>query len=160
VHCIQYLSYPSYNDTMPRFYNPRLGKENEPVDPRVGFRGRLQYDPQQDSGSSGSEVNDLHPERTYDTDLRRVEADERPDIESINDDQGRIKKFITAAKTANKFRQKASIDEPNIRGEVPRSEAVIGGVEVPSLGDEYGKVGSIGYAKKPQPNSGKFYGFG
>lgn len=140
MHCIQYLSYPSYNDTMPRFFDPT-------------------YDPRQDSGSSGSEVTDLNPERNYDTDLRRIEEQERPDVEAINDDQARIKRFITAAKTANKFRQKASIDEPTLRGETPRSEATIGGVEVPSLGDEYGKVGSVGYAKKPRAQSGTFYGF-
>ena len=117
------------------------------------------YDPRQDSGSSGSEVTDLHPERNYDTDLRRIESDVRPDIEAINDDQARIKRFITSAKAANKFKQKASIDEPTLRGETPRSEAVIGGVEVPSTGDEYGKVGSVGYAKKPRSQSGTFYGF-
>lgn len=118
------------------------------------------YDPRQDSGSSGSEVTDLNPERSYDTDLRRIEESKRPDIEAINEDQGRIRRFITSAKAANKFRQKASIDEPTLRGETPRSEAVIGGVEVPSLGDEYGTVGSVGYAKKPKPQSGTFYGFG
>jgi hypothetical protein len=117
------------------------------------------YDPRQDSGSSASEVTDLHPERNYDTDLRRIEESERPDIEAINDDQTRIKRFITSAKAANKFKQKASIDEPTLRGETPRSEAVIGGVEVPSLGDEYGTVGSVGYAKKPRSQSGTFYGF-
>lgn len=125
---------------MPRFFDPT-------------------YDPRQDSGSSGSEVTDLNPERNYDTDLRRIEEEKRPDIEDINDDQARIRRFITAAKTANKFRQQASIDEPTIRGEIPRSEAIIGGVEVPSLGDEYGKVGSVGYAKKPKAQSGTFYGF-
>jgi len=117
------------------------------------------YDPRQDSGSSGSEVTDLHPERNYDTDLRRIDESERPDVEAINDEQGRIRRFFKAAKTANKYRQKASIDEPTLRGETPRSEAIIGGVEVPSLGDEYGTVGSVGYAKKPKAQSGRFYGF-
>jgi hypothetical protein len=125
---------------MPRFFDPT-------------------YDPRQDSGSSSSEVTDLNPERNYDTDLRRIETQKRPDIEAINNDQIRIKRFITAAKTANKFRQKASIDEPTIRGETPRSVAVIGGIEVPSLGDEYGKIGSVSYAKKPKAQSGTFYGF-
>lgn len=117
------------------------------------------YDPRQDSGSSGSEVTDLTPERNYDTDLRRIEEAERPDIEDINADQGRIRRFFSAAKTANKYRQKASIDEPTLRGRTPRSEAIIDGVEVPSQGDEYPKVGSVAYAKKPQPRSGRFYGF-
>jgi hypothetical protein len=117
------------------------------------------YDPRQDSGSSGSEISDLVPERNYDTDLRRIPQDERTTVEPINEKQEGIKKFFSAAKAANKFRQKASIDEPTLRGETPRSEATIGGVEVPSLGDEYGTVGSVGYAKKPRPQSGTFYGF-
>jgi hypothetical protein len=140
MHHIQYLSYSSYNNTMPRFFDPT-------------------YDPRQDSGSSGSEVTDLNPERNYDTDLRRISEEERPGVAEINDDQTRIRRFITAAKASNKFRQKASIDEPTLRGETPRSEATIGGVEVPSMGDEYGTVGSVGYAKKPRSQSGAFYGF-
>lgn len=117
------------------------------------------YDPRQDSGSSGSEINDLVPERNYDTDLRRIPQDERGEVEDINEKQAGIKKFFSAAKAANKYRQKASIDEPTLRGETPRSEANIDGVEIPSLGDEYGTVGSVGYAKKPKPQSGTFYGF-
>jgi hypothetical protein len=125
---------------MPRFFDPT-------------------YDPRQDSGSSASEVSDLNPERNYDTDLRRINAEERSDIKGINDNQGRIRRFLTSAKAANKFRQKALVDEPTLRGETPRTEATIGGVEVPSLGDEYGTVGSVGYAKKPRAQSGTFYGF-
>ena len=140
MHHIKYWDYFFYNNTMARFFDPT-------------------YDPRQDSGSSGSEITDLHPERNYDTDLRRIGEAERPDVEAINDEQGRIRRFFKAAKTANKYRQKASIDEPTLRGETPRSEAIIGGVEVPSLGDEYGTVGSVGYAKKPKAQSGRFYGF-
>jgi hypothetical protein len=125
---------------MPRFFDPT-------------------YDPRQDSGSSASEVSDLNPERNYDTDLRRINAEERSDIEGINDNQGRIRRFLTSAKAANKFRQKSLVDEPTLRGETPRTEATIGGVEVPSLGDEYGTVGSVGYAKKPKAQSGTFYDF-
>jgi hypothetical protein len=118
------------------------------------------YDPRQDSGSSGSEVSDLTPERQYDTDLRRVEEEDRVGVEDINDDQGRIKKFFAAAKTANKFKQSALVDEPTIRGKTPKSEAFIQGVQTPSMGDEYGTVGSVGYAKKPKASAGTFYGFG
>jgi len=117
------------------------------------------YDPRQDSGSSGSEINDLVPERAYDTDLRRVDEDVRSGVEPINDKQQTVKRFFSAAKAANKYKQKASIDEPTLRGKTPRSEASIDGVEVPSLGDEYGAVGSVGYARKPKPQSGAFYGF-
>lgn len=118
------------------------------------------YDPRQDSGSSGSEVSDLTPERQYDTDLRRVDEQDRVGVEDINDDQGRIKKFFAAAKTANKFKQNALIDEPMIRGKTPKSEAFIQGVQTPSLGDAYGTVGSVKYAKTPKAFSGTFYGFG
>ena len=117
------------------------------------------YDPGQDSGSSGSEVSDLNPERIYDTDLRRLPEETRGDVEDINQKQKRVGRFIKAAKTANKFRQSALIDEPSIRGETPRSEAVIGGTQLPSLGDEYPKVGSTNYARKPLPGFGTFYGF-
>jgi hypothetical protein len=141
MHHFKHWDYFFYNNTMARFFDPN-------------------YDPRQDSGSSGSEITDLHPERNYDTDLRRIAESERPDIEAINNDQGRIRRFFKAAKTANKYRQEAYIDEPTIRGETPRSPAIINGAEVPSTGDEYGTVGSVGYAKKPQPQSGTFYGFG
>lgn len=117
------------------------------------------YDPRQDSGSSGSEVSDLNPERIYDTDLRRVAEDERGDVDEINEKQERIGRFIKAAKTANKFRQQASIAEPTIRGETPRSPAIIDGAEVPSQGDPFPQVGSTNYARKPKPGFGTFYGF-
>jgi hypothetical protein len=140
---------------MARFYDPRLGKEDEPFDPRVGGKGRLQYDPSVDSGSSGTEVTDLNPERAYDTDLRRVEPDERDAISSLNNKQERVAKFMAAARTAGKFRQKAGIDEPTIRGKTPRGEAEITGTALPSMGDTYGKVGSTNYASRPSPNFGR-----
>jgi hypothetical protein len=46
------------------------------------------YDPRQDSGSSGSEISDLNPERAYDTDLRRIEEDERGDVEGYQRQAG------------------------------------------------------------------------
>jgi hypothetical protein len=113
------------------------------------------YDPRQLSGTSGAEVSDLRPEQAYDTDMRRVAPEDRRSVESVNDNQGRVEKYFKAAKTAGKFRQKASIDEPQIRGKTPRSESSIDGVELPSLGDTYGTVGSTGYARKPLPSFGK-----
>lgn len=107
------------------------------------------YDPRQLSGTSGAEVSDLRPEQAYDTDLRRVDQEARSSAESVNDQQGRVEKYFRAAKTAGKFRQKASIDEPQIRGKTPRAQANIDGTDLPSLGDTYGKVGSTGYARKP-----------
>lgn len=112
------------------------------------------YDPRQLSGTSGAEVSDLRPEQAYDTDLRRIAPEEREAVEPINDQQRRVEKYFRAAKSAGKFKQKAAIDEPQIRGKTPRREAVIGGTNLPSMGDTYGKVGSTGYARKPQPRFG------
>ena len=116
------------------------------------------YDPRQLSGTSGAEVTDLHPEQAYDTDMRRIEPSERSSAESVNDKQGRVAKFMAAARSAGKFRQKAMIDEPGIRGKTPRTEANINGTALPSLGDTYGRVGSTNYANKPQPRFGRPFG--
>lgn len=113
------------------------------------------YDPRQLSGTSGAEVSDLRPEQAYDTDLRRIAPEARSSAESVNDDQGRVEKFFRAAKSAGKFRQKAGIDEPQIRGRTPRTEATIDGTALPSMGDTYGKVGSTGYARRPLPSFGR-----
>jgi len=115
------------------------------------------YDPRQLSGTSGAEVSDLRPEQAYDTDLRRVAPGDRSSAESVNDKQGRVEKYFRAAKTAGKFRQKAAIDEPQIRGKTPRRQANIDGTELPSLGDTYGQVGSTGYARKPLPSFGRSF---
>ncbi len=113
------------------------------------------YDPRQDSGTSGAEVSDLRPEQAYNTDLRRLDPEERASVESINDDQDRIAKFMRAARTAGEYKQKASIDEPTIRGKTPRNPATIDGVEVPSLGDSGGRTGSVKYSRRPSPQFGK-----
>ena len=144
---------------MARFYDPRQGKENEPFDPRIGDRGRLQYDPRNDSGTSGTESSDLRPEKAYDTDLRRVDAEERPAIEALNDKQDQIAKYFAAARSAGKFRQQAAIDEPTIRGKTPRTEANIAGTALPSMGDRIGQAGGTNYADGPQRFSGTFKGF-
>lgn len=119
------------------------------------------YDPQRDSGTSGAELTDLNPEQAYDTDLRRLDPEEREtaaraDTENARQ-QERVSKYFKAAKTAGKFRQKAGIDEPTIRGKTPRTEAVIDGVYLPSMGDTIGTAGSTNYANKPQPNFGRPY---
>lgn len=113
------------------------------------------YDPRQLSGTSGAEVSDLRPEQAYDTDLRRIAPEARSSAESVNDDQGRVEKFFRAAKSAGKFRQKAQIDEPQIRGRTPRTEATIDGTALPSMGDTYGRGGSTGYARGPRPSFGR-----
>lgn len=116
------------------------------------------YDPRQDSGSSGVEVSDLNPEKIYDTDLRRLPADERLAAESVNNKQERVAKFMRAAKAAGAYRQRAGIAEPTIRGRTPRNPAFIDGTELPSLGDTIGTAGSTNYANKPQPRFGRPFG--
>ena len=113
------------------------------------------YDPRNNSGTSGAEVSDLRPEQAYDTDLRRVEPVERFSAESLNRNQERVAKFMRAAKTAGAYQQRASIDEPTIRGKTPRTQAVIAGTELPSTGDSGGRTGSVGYARKPAAQFGK-----
>lgn len=113
------------------------------------------YDPRQDAASSGTEVTDLNPERIYDTDLRRINEEDRRSVESVNDKQERVAKFMRAAKTAGAYRQRAGIAEPTIRGRTPRNPAVLDGTELPSMGDRIGRGGGTNYADKPQPNSGR-----
>ena len=116
-------------------------------------------DPQKDSGTSGAEISDLNPEQLYDTDLRRVDEDVRGDLE-INDKQDRVAKFMRAAKTAGKYKQRKAISEPTIKGRTPISKAEISGLELPSLrGRNYGPpgAGSTEYANKPKPQFGKSF---
>lgn len=121
------------------------------------------YDPRNQSGTSGAEVTDLNPEQAYDTDIRRLDETEREiadetDVRNIKQ-QDRVAKYMAAAKTAGAYKQRASIDEPQIRGRTPRNEANIDGVVLPSQGDSGGKAGGVSYARKPQPFSGTFRGF-
>jgi hypothetical protein len=121
------------------------------------------YDPRQDSGTSGGDTSDLHPERAYDTDIRRLDETARDSADAADTrnevKQDRVKKYMAAAKTAGAYRQRAQIAEPTIRGKTPRSEAVIEGVQLPSLGDTVGTAGSTNYARKPSGYSGTFRGF-
>jgi hypothetical protein len=121
------------------------------------------YDPRQDSGTSGGDTSDLNPERAYDTDIRRLDATAR-DIADTADtrneaSQDRVRKYMAAAKTAGAYRQRNQIAEPTIRGETPRGEATIAGVQLPSLGDTVGTAGSTNYARKPSGYAGTFRGF-
>lgn len=118
-------------------------------------RFRPTYDPGIDSGTSGAEVTDLNPEQAYDTDLRRISADARGATASVNDEQNRVAKFMRAAKTAGAYKQRASIDEPTIRGRTPRAQATIAGVELPTTGDSGGRTGAVGYARKPAAQFGR-----
>lgn len=113
------------------------------------------YDPSKDSGSSGGEVTDLNPERIYDTDLRRIAPEERNSVNSINDQQERVGKFMRAVRTAGAYKQRAGIAEPTIKGRTPRNPVIVDGAEIPSMGDRIGRGGSTNYANKPQPNTGR-----
>ena len=121
------------------------------------------YDPRQDSGTSGGDTSDLHPERAYDTDIRRLDDAARDSADAADTrnevKQDRVKRYMAAAKTAGAYKQRAQIAEPTIRGRTPRNEAVIEGVQLPSLGDTVGTAGSTNYARKPSGFSGTFRGF-
>jgi hypothetical protein len=84
-------------------------------------------------------------------------AEARLGAESLNDDQNRVGKFMRAARSAGAYKQRASIDEPMIRGRTPRVPAAINGVALPTTGDSGGRTGAVGYAGKPQPRSGMSY---
>jgi len=121
------------------------------------------YDPRPDSGTSGRFVSDLNPEKAYGTDKRNLDNDERGFADAADTSnerqQGRVKRFMAAARTAGKYRQKAQFAEPTIRGRTPRTEAVIDGTQLPSMGDSVGISGGTNYARKPSAFSGIFRGF-
>jgi hypothetical protein len=112
----------------------------------------------QNSGTSGAEVSDLRPEQAYDTDLRRLDPDERFAIENINDSQDRVAQYMKAARTAGAYQQRTSISEPSVRGKTPRTRASIEGTELPTTGDSGGRSGAVGYARKPTGQFGKPFG--
>ena len=118
------------------------------------------YDPTQDSGTSGAEISDLNPEQGYDVDLRRIEADEREDVENINRQQNRVRRFFKSAKAAGAFKQRSGFNEPSIGGRVPVGKADLGGTELPSLrGRNFGGpgAGATEYATKPKSQFGKAF---
>lgn len=146
---------------MARFYNPRRENPDQLVNPPVGYRGRLEYDPRQDSGSSGGEVSDLTPERGYDVDLRRLDRGER-ETANVADtantvQQNRVSRFLKASRLAEKYKAQANTKYPIIGNSVRRNPADRGGVILPSLGDAPGARGSVNYPSKPQPRTGKAY---
>ena len=103
---------------------------------------RPTYDPRNDSGTSGAEVSDLNPEQAYDTDMRRVDPEERSSAASVNNKQERVAKFMRAARSAGAYKQRAQISEPTVFNE---------------NGDAFGTVGAKTYARKPQPRFGKSF---
>jgi len=108
-------------------------------------------------GTSGSEASDLRPDYSYDIDLRRVDADERDIVSSLNRDQDAIKRRVQAAKVAGAYQKRALIDQPTIRGKTPRGAATIEGVTLPSMGEAFGPVGATKYADKPKAFTGEVF---
>jgi hypothetical protein len=144
-----------YNIIMERFYDPRRGQESRPIPSN--------YDPRVDAGTSGGDTSDLNPGRAYKTDARRLSSEERTTADtagtSNTNKETRVNRYLAAAKTAGKYQQQALVDEPQIRGRTPRTEANIKGTNVPTLGDRIGLGGSTNYATKPTRTAGKFVGF-
>ena len=104
-------------------------------------------------GTSGYNVTDLTPERAYDVDMRRLEDEERStayagDTRNVRQ-QDRVEKFLRAKRSAGKFRQKMSYDQPytDRQGQTPAF------IE----GDQFGKAGATNYANKPQPSTNRLY---
>jgi hypothetical protein len=155
---------------MARFYDPRRENADQPVDTSVGYRGRLEYDPRQDSGSSGGEVSDLTPERGYDVDLRRLDREERNTAVAADTantvQQARVSRFFKASKLAEKYKSQADTRYPIIGNETRRNPVLtnfrsfgfpFGGKTLPSLGEAPGARGSVNYPNKPQPRTGRAY---
>ena len=113
---------------------------------------------QRSGGTSGAEVSDLRPEQAYDTDLRRVDPDERSSLANINNQQERVARFTKAAKSAAAFRQRKDIEDPQVRGKTPRGSLSNAGTVIPNLGERFGRGGGTNYANKPQGQFGKPFG--
>jgi len=146
---------------MARFYDPLRERPDQLVDTPIGYKGRLEYDPRQDAGSSGGDVSDITPERQYDVDLRRLGQDNAETAAAADTantvQQNRVSRFLKASRLASKYKQQADTQYPVIGNSVPREPASRGGVTLPSLGDVPGARGSVNYPNKPQPRSGKPY---
>ena len=130
---------------------------------RFGSSARQGSGPGTHAGSSAGANEELNPERSYGTDLRYLEGDEKNTAEradtSNTTQQDRVRRFMASAKAAGRYQQEASIAEPGIRGKTPRVQASIKGVSLPYTGDKIGVSGTTSYARKPKSMGGKFVGF-
>ena len=117
-----------------------MGRFNQPLNKAGKQPIPGTYDPSLDAGTSATDTSDLNPGRSYDVDIQRLDNNERT-IAKRTDNEGqqeRINKFMAAAKSAGKFRQSALLNEPTSADQ----------------GETFSPVGSVGYARKPQPNFG------
>ncbi|MGA1722234.1 MAG: hypothetical protein ACO4B0_17400, partial [bacterium] len=107
--------------------------------------------------------SDLTPERRYDVDLRRLNTQDRNTASAADTEnfvkQNRVSRFLSAARLANKYQSQSDTKYPIIGNSVSRQEASRRGVTLPSLGEAPGARGSVNYADKPQPRTGKPYNF-
>jgi hypothetical protein len=103
---------------------------------------RSTYDPGRDAGSSGAEVSDLRPEQAYDTDLRRIEGNDRYAASSVNQKQERVAKYMRAARSAGEYQKRNLVREETSA----------------TSGDSGGRAGAVGYARKPEFQFGKPFG--
>jgi hypothetical protein len=111
------------------------------------------YEKARDSGSSGVEISDLNPGKSYDVDIRRLPADVRGTASvagTANEGkQRRVEQYMKAKRSAGKYRQKRGYDEPytDMQGQTPAF------IE----GEQFGKAGATNYADKPQSSTNKLY---
>ena len=117
-----------------------MGRFNQPLNKAGKQSIPSTYDPSLDAGTSATDTSDLNPGRAYDVDIRRLDSDERTIAKKTDNEnqQERINKFMAAAKSAGKFKQSALLNEPTSADQ----------------GETFSPVGSVGYARKPQPNFG------
>ena len=117
-----------------------MGRFNQPLNKAGKESIPGTYDPSLDAGTSATDTSDLNPGRAYDVDIRRLDSDERTTAKKTDNEsqQERINKFMAAAKSAGKFRQSALLNESTSADQ----------------GETFSPVGSVGYARKPQPNFG------
>ena len=107
--------------------------------------------------TSGTERSDRNPEDAYDVDLRRVDPEERTELErgGINKLQGRVANRLKAAKAAGKYRKTQLVYQPLRRDGRPylrggSKEYSDAEIPVPGFGDKFGRQGSYSYAEKPE----------
>ena len=110
------------------------------------------YEKARDSGSSGVEISDLNPGKSYDVDIRRLPVDVRGTAAvagTANEGkQRRVEQYMKARRSAGKYRQKRGYDEPytDMQGQTPAF------IE----GDQFGRAGATNYADNPEEPTAMF----
>lgn len=111
------------------------------------------YQKARDAGSSGAEISDLNPGKSYGVDTRRLPKNVRETANAAGTDnegkQRQVDRSLKAARAAGKFRQKRNYDSPytDPQGQTPAFLE----------GDQFGRAGATNYADKPQASTSKLY---